>query len=167
VPRSFKPRVCPIRQKSAFLPVHPDHPRISPHIEVWGPRSKAGANPLAMRDSLSAPPEASLFVVPAVAGSSPVCHPFKPGVCPIRQKSAFLPVHPDNRRISPHIEVRGRQTEGGAKPLAMRDSLLAPPKGGLIVVPAVAGSNPVCHPSRSCCKWAERGFYGQWRLSAH
>lgn len=47
-------------------------------------------------------------LLPVVASSSPVCHPFEPGVCPIRQKSAFLPVHPDNRRISPHIEVRRR-----------------------------------------------------------
>src|ERR1044071_658398 len=86
------------------------------------------------------------LVVPVVAGSSPVYHPFKPGVCPIRQKSAFLPVHPDNRRISAHIEVRRRRTKAGAKPLVMRDSLSEAPGGSRIVVPAVAGSNPVCHP---------------------
>jgi hypothetical protein len=71
---------------------------------------------------------------------------FKPGVCPIRQKSAFLPVHPDNRRISPHIDVRRRESKAGAKPLVLRDSGSAPLEGSLIVVAAVAGSNPVSHP---------------------
>jgi hypothetical protein len=82
---------------------------------------------------------------------APVCHPFKPGVRLIRQKSAFLPVHPGNPRISPRIEIRRRPTKAGAKRLVMRDSLLAPPEGGLIVVPAVAGSNPVCHPFNGSC----------------
>jgi hypothetical protein len=71
---------------------------------------------------------------------------FKPGVCPIRQKSAFLPVHPDNPRISPHIEVRRRQAKAGAKPLVMRESDSGAAGGSLIVVAAVAGSTPVSHP---------------------
>lgn len=106
------------------------------------PQAKLGSSAVAVAQLVEL-----WLVVPVVAGSSPVCHPFKPGVCPIRQKFAFLPVHPDNRRISPHIGVRRRRTEAGAKPLAMRDSLSAAPEGGRIVVPAVAGSNPVCHPS--------------------
>jgi hypothetical protein len=41
---------------------------------------------------------------------------------PIRQKSAFLPEHPDNRRISPHIEIKGAQKREPAMPVAMRDA---------------------------------------------
>lgn len=60
-------------------------------------------------------------------GFEPRLPPLKPRVCPIRQKSAFLPVHPDNRRISPPTEDSARQICRCAKPLAMRDGLMAPP----------------------------------------
>jgi hypothetical protein len=33
---AVEPDGGPIRQKSAFLPEHPDNPRISPHIEFEG-----------------------------------------------------------------------------------------------------------------------------------
>jgi hypothetical protein len=65
---------------------------------------------------------------------------------PHQAEIRILPVHPDNRRISPHIEVRRRRAKAGAIPLAVRDSIYTLPEGGLIVVPAVAGSSPVCHP---------------------
>jgi hypothetical protein len=53
-------------------------------------------------------------------------------------------------RPSPNIAAyRGSAAASGAdrNRLAVRDALLAPLKGGLIVVAAVAGSNPVSHPS--------------------
>ena len=83
------------------------------------------------------------LVVPAVAGSSPVCHPFKPEVCPIRQKSAFLPVHPDNRRIFPAYRGPGAATGEGRKTACHAGFAVGAAKGGLIVVKAVAGSNPI------------------------
>ncbi len=43
----------------------------------------------------------------------------------------------------------------------MRDSIAAPPKGSLIVVAAVAGSNPVSHPSFSAYLPARSGLVGR------
>jgi hypothetical protein len=67
-------------------------------------------------------------------GSNSSLLSFKPVVGPIWQKSAFLPEHPDNRRISAHIGLPWRRIASGAKPIVMRNrggwrvtrSLIAP-----------------------------------------
>ena len=78
---------------------------------------------------------------------------FKPTGGPTWQKSAFLPEHPDNRRISAHIGLGRRRIASGAKPLAMRDS-----SGGRVTsrvnrTQEVGGSNPPSSIGGSPCTW--------------
>ena len=99
--------------------------RASAATASLGPRSGlAGAvRPAYGRSGMVAVAVAQLvelwLVVPAVAGSSPVCHPFRPGVGPIRQKSAFLPIAP----IIPAYRVSGRSARSGAIALAVPDTV--------------------------------------------
>jgi hypothetical protein len=65
----------------------------------------------------------------------------KPDGRPTRQKSAFLPEHPDNRRISPHIEFEALQA-GARKASSHAGSELGGDVAGLICKQEVAGSIP-------------------------
>lgn len=51
---------------------------------------------------------------------------FEPSGDPIRQKSAFLPEYPDNRRISARTGLGRQLIASGAMPLVMRDSCVGP-----------------------------------------
>ena len=79
---------------------------------------------------------------------------FEPGSGPIRQKSAFLPEDPDNRRISAHIERGQRRTDTGANPLLMRDSGGRRVPSGVNRTQEVGGSNPPSSIEGMACTWA-------------
>jgi hypothetical protein len=66
----------------------------------------------------------------------------KPIVAPFRQKSAFLPEHPDNRRISTHIGLSRRRIPIAAKSLVMRDVGGRRVTSGVNRTQEVGGSNP-------------------------
>src|SRR5215218_9511921 len=79
---------------------------------------------------------------------------FEPNGSPIRQKSAFLPEHPDNRRISAHNGAGRRRIASGAKPLVMRYSGGHRVTSGVNRTQEVGGSNPPSSIGGCPCTWA-------------
>jgi hypothetical protein len=127
-------------------------------------RSPGGPEP-SFRPGLDRPPD-QLFE-PTRVGPKTGSTEFEPSGGPIRQKSAFLPEHPDNRRISAHIGLGRRRLVSGAKPFVMRDSCVWRVTRGVNRTQEVGGSNPTSSaPLKESSAWRGLSNFGDasdWR----